>query len=167
MTSETSEFTECFKSTNSFQSQASQWHRTFKKSLKKSFKKVRVTNRKSKKNTAIDKLMEKRRLFIKNNNLTEKTNIEEEIAKYCEDANRIKVRENFGRLESENGNVSHQSIWTIKKKVFPKIKPTIQTGKRNLVDKLITNPTELKELYLKSFMFRLRHRPSEPGFESI
>ena len=30
---------------------------------------------------------------------------------------------------------------------------------------MITNPEELKELYLQTFKYRVRHRPSQPGFE--
>ena len=32
---------------------------------------------------------------------------------------------------------------------------------------LITNPAELKELYLQTFKYRLRHRPPQPGVESL
>ena len=32
---------------------------------------------------------------------------------------------------------------------------------------LITNPSELKALYLETFKYRLRHRPVQPGFENL
>ena len=32
---------------------------------------------------------------------------------------------------------------------------------------LITNPAELKELYLQTFKHRLRQRKAQPGFESL
>ena len=34
-------------------------------------------------------------------------------------------------------------------------------------NQLITNPDELKELYLKTFQYRLRHRPVQPGYEEL
>ena len=172
LTSETEEFTKCFKTTDDFKDQASRWHKVFKKSLKKSFKRVRVTDRKNKKNVVVDQLMEKRRQYLMKTYLEdveekELANIEDEIANECENANKQKVVDNLNSLASENGDVNYQGIWQIKKKIFPKVKPTKQTGKRNVMNQLITNPSELKELYLSSFIYRLRHRPTQPGFEDV
>jgi hypothetical protein len=69
----------------------------------------------------------------------------------------------FGK--TQNLHLLHQGIWKIKKKYFPKIKPSLPVGKKNIKQQLITNPKELKELYLETFKYRLRHRPSQPGFE--
>ena len=76
------------------------------------------------------------------------------------------MTENFKTVGGDDGNLSHQGIWKIKKKYFPKIKPTLPAGKKNIQKQLITNPSELKELYLQTFKYRLRHRPAQPGFES-
>ena len=78
-----------------------------------------------------------------------------------------KVKENFNELGGNDGNVNHQGIWKAKRKCFPKIKPTIPVGKKNLKDQIITNPEELKELYLETFKFRLRQRSVKPGYEDI
>ena len=40
-------------------------------------------------------------------------------------------------------------------------------GKKNVKKQLITNPTELKELYLQTFKYRLRHRTAQPWFEDL
>ena len=40
-------------------------------------------------------------------------------------------------------------------------------GKKNVKKQLITNPTELKELYLQTFKYRLRQRPAQPWFEDL
>ena len=53
----------------------------------------------------------------------------------------------------------------VKRKQFPKIKSNLPTGKKNLKGQIITNPEELKDLYLDTFKFRVRHRPVKPGFE--
>ena len=63
--------------------------------------------------------------------------------------------------------MSHQGIWRNKKKFFPKIKPTLPVGKKNIKGQLITNPDELKELYLNTFKDRLRQRPAQPGYENL
>ena len=48
-------------------------------------------------------------------------------------------------------------------KLFPKIKPNLPVGKK----KLITNPEELKELYLNTFKYRLRRRPPQPAYQEL
>ena len=93
--------------------------------------------------------------------------LEEKIAGICEQANRKRVNDNFKDIGGKDGNLCHQGIWSIKKKYFPKIKPSLSAGKLNLRKQLITNPAELKELYLQTFKYRLRHRPPQPGFESL
>ena len=89
------------------------------------------------------------------------------IAEKCEELNRKRGTENFNEIRNDQGNVSHQGIWKIKKNYFQKKKPSLPAGKKNLKQQLITNPTELKELYLQTFKYRLRHRPPQPGFESL
>ena len=91
--------------------------------------------------------------------------IELDIANMCEESNKRRVTENFKSIGGANGDLLHQGIWKIKKKYFPKIKPSLPVGKKNIKHQLITNPEELKELYLQTFKYRLRHRPSQPGFE--
>ena len=74
--------------------------------------------------------------------------------------------DNFEELDNQ-GDVSHQGIWRIKKKYFPKNEPSLPAGKRNFKQQLITNPGELKDLYLDTFKYRLRHRPVQPGLEEL
>ena len=116
--------------------------------------------------------MEKRSKLKKKDNLDEKEEVElvkleEIIAGKCEELNRKKVTENFRDIGGNHDNLSHQGIWRIKKKYFPKKKPSLPVGKKNLKQQLITNPAELKELYLQTFKYRLRHRPPQPGFEPL
>ena len=93
--------------------------------------------------------------------------IESLISDACEDENRNKVMDNFKNVNGNNGNLSHRGVWKLKKKYFPKIKPTLPTGKKNLKNHLITNPEELKKLYIETFKFRLRHRPAKSNFLEI
>ena len=66
-----------------------------------------------------------------------------------------------------DGGLNHQGVWKNKRKLFPKIKPNLPVGKKNLKKQLITNSEELKELYLNTFKHRLRHRPAQPGWEEF
>ena len=88
------------------------------------------------------------------------------IADECENVNRKKVIDTFKDIGDNDGNLSHQGVWRAKKKHFPKLKPSLPVGKKNLQKQLITNPEELKELYLDTFQYRLRHRPAQPGYET-
>ena len=116
--------------------------------------------------------MEKRRKLKKKEPFDEEDefelkDLEETIAGKCEELNRRKVFENFKGIGGNEGHLNHQGIWNIKKKYLPKIKPSLLAGKNNLKKQLITNPAELKELYLQTFKYRLRHRPPQPGFQSL
>ena len=67
----------------------------------------------------------------------------------------------------QDGNLSHHGVWKAKKKYFPKVKPANPVGKKNIKGQIITNPEELKDLYLDTFKFRLCHRSPAPGYEEI
>jgi hypothetical protein len=97
----------------------------------------------------------------------ELNNIKNQIATECEDENRKKVVDNFKDMNGGSGNLNHQGVWKTKRKFFPKIKPTLPVGKKNLRNQIITNPDDLKDLYLETFKFRLRQRPAKPGFENL
>ena len=58
-------------------------------------------------------------------------------------------------------------MWNIKKKLFPKIKPQVPTGKKNIMGKLITNPIELRNVYMEEYLGRLRNRPMHPEMIEI
>ena len=94
-------------------------------------------------------------------------NLEALISEECEDENRKKVMDNFKDMNGLDGNLKHQGVWKAKKKYFPKIKPTLPVGKKNLKGQIITNPEELKDLYLETFKYRLRKRPVKPGYEDL
>ena len=77
--------------------------------------------------------------------------------------NMNKIRSNMKRLH-KNSNKQH-NIWKLKSKFYPKVKPSVPTAKQNAAGKLITNSGQLKEVYLKNFVHRLRPRPIIPGLE--
>ena len=125
LTTNTTEFTDCFENELSFEEQASNWRRVLDNFFHKAFKKIRINHKPSKKTSEIGLLMEKRRLLKKKDCLEEKeeeelNNLEEKIANKCEELNRNKVTENFKTVGGDDGNLSHQGIWKIKKSIFRK-----------------------------------------------
>ena len=172
LTTDTNDFTDCFKNDFDFEVQAANWRKMLNNYFHKAFKKVRVTNKPIKKGSEVLELIEKRKVLKKKDKLSEAdeeeiVRLEALVAEKCQDTNRQKVVDNFCDLGGNDGNLQHQGIWKIKRKVFPKIKPSLPVGKKNIKNQLITNPEELKKLYLDTFKYRLRHRPVQPGFESL
>ena len=171
LTSNTKDFSNCFNNEMDFEAQADKWRKVLNSYFHRAFKKVRISNKPSKKNEEVEFLMDKRKAIKKKLHLDEKdeedlNELEGLIAMKCAEANRIKVIDNFKDI-GDDGNLSHQGIWKTKKKYFPKIKPSLPVGKKNLKGQIITNPEELKELYLQTFQYRLRQRPAQPGYESL
>jgi len=62
--------------------------------------------------------------------------LEEKMAEECEDLNRKKITDNFKELDGNNVNLNHQGVWKTKRKIFPKIKPTLPVGKKNHENKI-------------------------------
>ena len=50
---------------------------------------------------------------------------------------------------NQNTNDKQKNIWKMKNNFFPKIKAPVPEAKRNLANKIITNPRELKKVYVK------------------
>ena len=172
LTSDTAEFSDCFQTDKPFEEQAVKWRKVLNGFFQKSFKKVRVTNKTSKQFARLNDLMGRRSQLKKKPSLDKKEEeevvlLEKNIALECEERNRKTVLDNFSTLDGTNGNLEHQGVWQAKKKYFPKTKSSLPVGKKNLQKQLITNPRELKELYLQTFIHRLRKRPVQPGFQNI
>ena len=53
------------------------------------------------------------------------------------------------------------------KKVFPKNTLPLPVGKKNTRGQIITNPEKLKDLYLETYVHRLRHRPIKKEYSQL
>ena len=172
LTTYTDEFTNCFIGQLPLEEQAKKWRKVLTKYLHKSFKRIRIRNKPRIKKTEIDDLISKRKILKAKQNISEKdeeklAELEAEISDSSQDENHRKVVDNLLDLDGNNGNLNQQGVWKMKKKLFPKVKSSIPVGKKNLKEQLITNPEELKDLYLDTFKFRLRHRKAKPDVELI
>ena len=61
-------------------------------------------------------------------------------------------------MSDTTGSLNTNGMWVIKKKIFPSKRRGAILAKKNAKGKLVTNPAELKKLYLDTFVSRLRHR---------
>ena len=93
--------------------------------------------------------------------------VELTISKMCSKENRDKVIENFKEFGQSQGSVNANGMWNVKKKIFPKNNPTKPTGKKNSQGQIITSPDGLKDLYLETYIQRLRHRPIREDLKEI
>ena len=73
----------------------------------------------------------------------------------------------FKKFSAENGSVSVGEMWSLKKRLWPKKKETIQTGKINHQGVLVTSPEDIKSLIYKEYNERLRARPQHPNMKEI
>ena len=95
----------------SFEEQSTNWRQVLDNYFKKSFKRVRITNKPSKKYSEVNALMEKRRRLrnkegFDENVESELSNLEMIIAEKCEDLNRKKVKDNFQGINGSDGELS-------------------------------------------------------------
>ena len=112
LTTQTNEFTDCFKNDLDFEGQAKNWRKMLNNYFHKALKKVRVTNRPIKKHSEVLVLIEKRKVLKKKIKLSEADEeeidrIEAAIAEKCQDANRQKVIDNFSEMGGKDGNLQH------------------------------------------------------------
>ena len=61
-----------------------------------------------------------------------------------------------------DNNVDQQrKIWKVKNRYHKKEKPSIPIAKKNLSNTIVTNPHELKRVYVKHFQHRMRLRQGQ------
>ena len=59
----------------------------------------------------------------------------------------------------QEGENFSQGIWNIKKKEYPRVSAPVPAAKKDINGKMVTNPNDIKKLYLETLTHRLRHRP--------
>ena len=141
-----------------------------------SFPKRRITNKLIQTNE--NKLMNKRAKLKMQLKETEDENvkeslekevkeIEEELAKTVSKSNFEKVNENLSYLKSNKGFFNSTGLWKVKQNVIPKHARPLPVAKINNDGRLISDPEELKNLYINTYTHRLRKRPIRPEFKEL
>lgn len=153
-TSQKGFFSEIFTKNISFKKQLKLWNHRLTSVVNRCFKKVRIKKDKR----FVCKTFKKRKKAIVEGNISLKNAIEKDLQEEDAKGNMSKLIFNIKAL-GDVTNGKQRSIWKVKNKFFPKIKTTVPEAKRNLANKIITNPTELKKLYVKHFQHRMRPRP--------
>ena len=154
---------------------AEMWFSNLKSKFHKCFKKIRLTSKP--KMSEISKLLDQRRTILascksaslENREKLEESRkrIEEVICNLTSEQNRDKVVNNFSKLDGGDGSVNTNGVWNLKKKCFPNTKGSLPIAKKDCNGTLITGGEQLKELYLKTFIHRLRSRPIKEDFKYL
>ena len=158
-----------------FQQQVSKWKEGFDSQIKKCLKKIRLSGKI--KESDLSKLITERTKLKKAIREATEEDTEEiekllnateiEITKRVEEENFKIISENFKTMTNVTGTFNSNGLWKIKNKMFPSKRKKANMAKKNRKGKLITNPVELKSLYLDTYVSRLRHRKIMPGFENL
>ena len=160
---------------NNFYQQVSSWYDEFQSLVKRCFRKIRLTGKT--KASDLTALMNERITLKRKIKEAKEEHIEEletklkqteaEITNKVQDDNFKIISENIKNMTDISGKLNSNSLWKIKRKMFPTKKTKGNMAKKNKNGKLITNPSELKALYLQTYINRLRNRPILPGLENL
>ena len=163
----------CFDTNEDIETQVENWLIAFDNILKKSFTKTRVTNKI--KETDVLKLQKERTELVQKSKLDPENDeikkdlekVTDNITKLVSEKNRDKLYENFKDLDQTEGGTFANGIWSIKKRVFPKQSANIPAAKTDINGKSVTNPDQIKNIYLTTFQHRLRNRPPKESYAKI
>ena len=115
--------------------------------LHRNFKKIRITDKKE--NDDIQKLLTNRL----NGNEVEN----DEISNLIYERNRKLIMDQINSTADMSGNLSRVKMWKVKQKVCPKVKNSVPIAKLDEQGNLVSNGSEMKELYVRAYKYRLRN----------
>jgi hypothetical protein len=164
-TSETLEFTSCFEDDLPVMEQVEKWRTVLKSFCSKSFKKIRIKNRKNMKSIkpAITNLINKRNSLVgMKKNMKQVEDLNKAISEMEAEDNREKILEHFKCYSDDPERINVTQMWKTVSKLWPKCGTTLPTAKKNHRGKIISGPRELKKLLAKEYKERLRSRPVRP-----
>ena len=175
-TSNSTNLSECFLNSSSLKTQVENWEVNFSAAIRQCFKRIRITDNKNESKS--DQLMEKRKVLRNqlktasdDQKITEIQNdiksVENELSSLLAGENLMKIKDNLQCLTNIDGSTAVSGVWKLTKKLFPKNSKTLPISKKNSNGRLISSPEELKDLYIETYVHRLRHRPVKPEFEEL
>ena len=174
-TDETRKLRQCFLKAGNLKAQSKKWFNELKSICHNSFRKIIHNSKVKVTETSI--LLEKRRKCIQGlknceeserEKLNDELNqLENQVSELVARDNRNKVVDNFQSISDRGGKLTNNNMWKLKRKVFPKNKETLPFAKKDCDGKLVTSHQQLKELYLDTFVHRLRSRPTKKAYSYL
>ena len=174
-TSNTKAFTQCFMGDDSVKKQGKAWINLIQKTIRSSFKKIRINNNKPPKDSMREGMEKRKQLLKKMNtcNPAERHKLEDEvldIENQISEGHRSKqvkkLEEHISIITDKEGRVNTAGAWKLRRKIFPK-PPEQLTSKKNKEGDLVTNPDKIKDIYLEAYTDRLKHREIIPELQNL
>ena len=174
-TSDTTAFTQCFTNEGNVKEQGEAWLQLLQKTIRTTFKKIRIRTNYKSKNPMYEKMEERRKLLkrIKSCSPSERhkledevQNIENQISEEQKSKQIEKLQENLELITDNEGRVSLAGAWKLRKKIFKK--PLEQLcSKKDKDGNIVTDPDGIKDVYLEAYKDRLKHREMIPGLQNL
>ena len=73
----------------------------------------------------------------------------------------------FGGDKKQLNGTGRKNLWKYLKRKYPKSTPAVPVGKKDKSGNVITNHEGLKQLYLNTYVHRLRNRPIKQDYQEI
>ena len=177
----------CIQDTNVKQS-SKKWLKTFNNVLHRSFKKVRITNRKQKNENVHNLMRAKSQIGNKINEISEllecsNENVEnyslimvslyesidlldEKIADICAIKNMNLIKEHYENVTDCSGAFNIPKMWGLKKKLNLASRD-VPSAKKDKAGNMITTKNGLLALYRNTYIERLSHKKIRPEYEHM
>ena len=172
-----------FSTEVSFEEQCKIWLKTFNSILYKCFKRVRIVSSKKQEDNSLKKELFERATLQKElksgmfggdiRNKIEKriSEIEEDIENEMGVENIkeiVRILRELGGNETSLGPNGRNKMWKILKEKYPtRASKDVPIGKKDKRGNVITNHEALKQLYLRTYIHRLRSRPIKHEFQEL
>ena len=165
-TEKNEQLSKCFDGKTDLNDAANRWITILNSIIKSCFKKIRLG--KTPKNSELENLFKHKEKILTNLNLSGKENLAEveklksdleetleKIASICSIKNRKIVNEYLGKSKDTIEGFSQIKTYNLKKRLCPKNSMEPPSAKRNSDGELVSDPEELENLYLETYIKRL------------
>ena len=170
ITQQTDDFHKCLRDNVPNATKFTRWRNTLQTYCERAFRKIRVKTKNIDVNGA-EKIIDQRNQLKKH--IESKPNIiiqskidtlEKDIAAILHNKAKCNAYR-FRKFCDRSNSFPVQSMWKLKKRIWPKKKSTLPVAKLNQVNKLVNTPREIKAALFQEYKERLRKRKIRPDFK--
>ena len=170
ITQQTDDFHKCLRDNVPNDTKYTRWRNTLQTYCERAFRKIRVKTKNIDVNGA-EKMIDQRNQLKKH--VETKPNIilqskidtlEKDIAAILHNKAKCNAYR-FRKFCDKSNSFPVQSMWKLKKRIWPKKKSTLPVAKLNQVNKLVNTPREIKATLFQEYKERLRIRKIRPDFK--
>ena len=172
LTSDTKDFTDCFKDETPLLKQIKKWREVLKTYCTKAYKKIRIRKKSIKPiKQPLAKLINERNTLSKKVETPEIIRQIDEVSKQIfeieAEENRNKIMKNFKHFSDNPETINMQQMWKLLKRIWPKTGSSLPVAKKNHKGKIVTGPRDLKNLLAREYKDRLRSQPVRPDLDAL